>query len=339
MEMFSLAWESSRSETSWQQQYRDSITSVDRLCDALELEPDQLSLSDSARQQFPLRVPRAYVQRMQKSNPRDPLLLQVLPHGDEDVQVASFIVDPVAELANVKSPGLLQKYARRALLLVTSRCGVHCRYCFRRHFPYSANNPRRDAWHQAVSEIADDASIIEVILSGGDPLVLHDDELVTLISKLAAISHVKLLRIHTRLPVVIPTRINKELLSWINNVSLKVVIVLHINHAQEIDARLRDKLRELCAANCTVLNQSVLLRGINDAPDALIRLSEKLFQAGILPYYLHLLDKVQGASHFEVSEARARRIMHEVASKLPGYLVPRLVKEEPGHAYKTLVAF
>ncbi len=339
MEMFSLAWESSRSETSWQQQYRDSITSIDRLCDALELEPDQLSLSDSARQQFPLRVPRAYVQRMQKSNPRDPLLLQVLPHGNEDVQVASFSMDPVAELANVKSPGLLQKYARRALLLVTSRCGVHCRYCFRRHFPYSANNPRRDAWHQAVSEIADDASIIEVILSGGDPLVLHDDELVTLISKLAAISHVKLLRIHTRLPVVIPTRINKELLSWINNVSLKVVIVLHINHAQEIDARLRDKLRELCAANCTVLNQSVLLRGVNDAPDALIRLSEKLFQAGILPYYLHLLDKVQGASHFEVSEARARRIMHEVASKLPGYLVPRLVKEEPGHAYKTLVAF
>lgn len=286
-----------------------------------------------------MRVPWAYVQRMQKSNPRDPLLLQVLPHGDEDMQVASFSTDPVAELASIKSPGLLQKYARRALLLLTSRCGVHCRYCFRRHFPYSAHNPRRDAWHQATSEIANDASIIEVILSGGDPLVLHDNELVTLISKLAPIPHVKLLRIHTRLPVVIPARINKELLGWINNVNLNVVIVLHINHAQEIDARLRDKLRELCAANCTVLNQSVLLRDVNDTSDALIRLSEKLFQAGVLPYYLHLLDKVQGASHFEVSETRARRIMREVASGLPGYLVPRLVKEEPGHAYKTLVVF
>lgn len=339
MNTLSLTRAISGSETDWQQQYRDSITSIDTLCDALELDHEELSLSDSSTNKFHLRVPWPYVQRMQKYNPRDPLLLQVLPHANEDIQIAGFSTDPVAELMNVKSPGLLQKYHGRALLLVTSRCGIHCRYCFRRHFPYSAQNPRHDAWHQVTREIANDASIVEVILSGGDPLVLHDRELAMLISRLESIPHVKRLRIHTRLPVVIPARINEKLIGWINNTDLSVVVVLHINHAQEIDIQLQNRLQDLCAANCTVLNQSVLLRDINDTPDALVGLSEKLFQAGVLPYYLHLLDKVQGASHFEVSEAQACKIMRKVASRLPGYLVPKLAKEEPGHAYKTLIGF
>ncbi len=276
---------------------------------------------------------------MSKSDPRDPLLLQVLPHTDEDAQTAGFGTDPLAELTKLKSPGLLQKYHGRALLLVTGCCGIHCRYCFRRHFPYSMQNPRRDGWQQALDEIAEDTNITEIILSGGDPLVLRDGELAELIARLESIPHVRRLRIHTRLLVVIPARINQELIAWINDTALNVVIVLHANHAREINASLRDKLQTLCAAKCTVLNQSVLLRGVNDNPEALIRLSEKLFQAGVMPYYLHLLDKVQGAAHFEVGETEARRIMREVAAKLPGYLVPRLAKEEPGQAGKTLIAF
>lgn len=339
MNISSLAQQHPSSEINWQQQYKDSITTIDALCDALDLQINQLPLSYSASQQFPLRVPWSYVQRMQKSNPQDPLLLQILPHAHEENHVASFSKDPVGDLASIKSPGLLQKYHGRALLLATSRCAIHCRYCFRRHFPYSSQNPRYDAWENAINEIAKDMSINEVILSGGDPLVLNDDELSSLIAQLESISHIKRLRIHTRLPVVIPARINKDLISWTNNTKLKVVVVLHINHAQELDNQLQKQLRELSTTNCTLLNQSVLLRNINDESDILIELSEALFQAGILPYYLHLLDKVEGASHFEVCETQARKIMHELASKLPGYLVPRLVKEESGHTSKTLVTF
>ena len=339
MDIVSLTREPCDAETVWQRQYRDSITSIAALCDALELKPEQLSLSHAAARQFPLRVPRSYVRRMSKSDPRDPLLLQVLPHADEDTQTAGFGTDPLVELTKLKSPGLLQKYHGRALLLATGCCGIHCRYCFRRHFPYSMQNPRRDGWRQVLDEIAEDTSITEIILSGGDPLVLGDRELAELVLRLESIPHVRRLRIHTRLPAVIPSRINEELIAWVNDTALNVVIVLHINHAREISASLRDRLQMLCAANCTVLNQSVLLRGINDTPDALIRLSERLFQAGVLPYYLHLLDKVQGAAHFEVGEAEACRIMRKVAARLPGYLVPRLAKEEPGNAGKTLIAF
>ena len=276
---------------------------------------------------------------MSKSDPRDPLLLQVLPHADEDAQTAGFSADPLVELTQFKSPGLLQKYHGRTLLLATGCCGIHCRYCFRRHFPYSMQNPRQDGWRQVLDEIAEDTDITEIILSGGDPLVLRDRELAELVLRLESIAHVRRLRVHTRLPAVIPSRINEELIGWVNDTDLNVVIVLHINHAREISASLRDRLQTLRAAKCTVLNQSVLLRGVNDTPDALIRLSERLFQAGVLPYYLHLLDKVQGAAHFEVGEAEARRIMREVAARLPGYLVPRLAKEEPGNAGKTLIAF
>ncbi len=339
MNIHSLAREHPSSETVWQQQYKDSITSIDTLCNALDLQATQLPVSLFGNQQFPLRVPWSYVQRMQKSNPQDPLLLQVFPHAHEDNKIAGFSKDPVGDLSSIKSIGLLQKYHGRALLLATSRCAVHCRYCFRRHFPYSSQNPRHDAWQSAIHELTGDASLKEVILSGGDPLVLHETELAKLISQLEAIPHIERLRIHTRLPVVIPSRINHDLIELINNIKLKVVIVLHINHAQEINNQLQNKLQELSNTRCTLLNQSVLLRNVNDTSDTLIRLSEALFQANVLPYYLHILDKVQGAEHFDVNEPQARKIMREVASRLPGYLVPRLVKEESGYASKTLIHF
>ena len=276
---------------------------------------------------------------MQKSTPHDPLLLQVLPHACEEHESIGFGTDPVGDLRSIKSPGLLKKYHGRALLLATSRCAVHCRFCFRRHFPYSSQNPRSDAWHTALNEIAGDSSINEVILSGGDPLVLSDRELAHLVGQLQSIPHVKRLRIHTRLPVVIPARINAELLDWMNSSGLKIVTVLHINHPQELDRRLQEKLRELSNARCCLLNQSVLLRNINDHPDTLVTLSEKLFDSGVLPYYLHLLDKVQNAMHFDVGEAEARSIMKKTAARLPGYLVPRLVKEQAGQPFKTPIIF
>jgi EF-P beta-lysylation protein EpmB len=323
----------------WQLEYKNSITTVEQLCERLNLNVSQLPVSIRAQQQFKLRAPQSYVRRMQQSAPSDPLLLQVLPSTYEDHHVEGYSTDPVGDLHSIKSPGLLQKYNARALLLVTSRCAIHCRYCFRRHFPYSTQNPRHDSWAQAIQEIQQDNSIIEVILSGGDPLVLDDSELVKLITKLESIEHVKRLRIHTRLPVVIPNRICKELLNWINNTRLKIVMVLHINHAQEINTDLQQKLKLLTNNNCTLLNQSVLLRNINDHATTLIELSEALFNAGILPYYLHLLDKVAGAAHFDVTEKHACNLMREISKHLPGYLVPKLVKEIPTENAKTLMNY
>ncbi len=335
----SLARVPAASETIWQQQYRDSITNIGTLCKALDLQADQLSVSQAACRQFPLRVPWSYVERMQKSDPRDPLLLQVLPHALEEQESAGFGMDPVGDLSSVKSPGLLKKYHGRALLLATSRCAIHCRFCFRRHFPYALQNPRGDAWHSALNEIAGDPSIKEIILSGGDPLVLADREIAQLVDQLQAIPHVRRLRVHTRLPVVIPERINAELLDWIERCGLDIVVVVHVNHPRELDHGLREKLRVLSGARCHVLNQGVLLRDVNDDVDILVELSERLFDAGVLPYYLHLLDKVQGAMHFDVDEPAACAIMKEVAARLPGYLVPRLVREQAGEPGKTQVAF
>lgn len=335
----SLARVHPASETTWQQQYRDSITRIDTLCNALELNADQLLVSHTANRQFPLRVPWSYVGRMQRSNPHDPLLLQVLPHALEEQEAAGYGPDPVGDLASVKSPGLLKKYHGRALLLATSRCAVHCRFCFRRHFPYTLQNPRGDAWRLALDGIAADSSIEEIILSGGDPLVLGDHELAQLVAQLQAIPHIRRLRVHTRLPVVIPARINDELLDWINASGLGIVVVLHVNHPHELDHELQERLQTLSAARCRVLNQSVLLQNVNDDPDILVDLSERLFDAGVLPYYLHLLDKVQGAVHFDVDESTASAIMKEVAARLPGYLVPRLVREQAGEPGKTPVAF
>jgi EF-P beta-lysylation protein EpmB len=235
------------------------------------------------------------------------------------------------------APGVLHKYQGRVLLTATGACAVHCRYCFRRHFPYTDANPAADQWCAALAHIAGDKSITEVILSGGDPLTLSDRRLENFTRQLEVIPHVRRLRLHTRLPIVLPERVNDELRGWLGATRLKTVVVVHANHAQEIDASVRVALAHLKGAGVELLNQSVLLRGINDSADALARLSEVLFDAGVLPYYLHMLDKVQGAAHFEVDETAARSLMAELNRRLPGYLVPRLVREIAGSPGK--VAF
>ncbi len=325
--------------SSWQLEYKTSITNIEHLCQTLGLEIRQLPISCQANKQFPLRVPQSYVKRMQYGNPNDPLLLQVLPTSHEEKHIDGYIKDPVGDLQSIKSPGLLQKYNGRALVLATSRCAIHCRYCFRRHFPYSTQNPRNEGWNKAIQELQLDQSISEVILSGGDPLVLDDSELTKLIRKLESIAHIKRLRIHTRLPVVIPNRINDELLRWMNSTRLQVIMVLHINHANEINIEMHKLFHKLKDINCTLLNQSVLLKNINDQSSALIDLSETLFSAGVLPYYLHLLDKVDGAAHFDVSEDSARSLMREISNHLPGYLVPKLVREIASEQSKSLISY
>lgn len=326
-------------QSNWQQEYKYSITDLADLCQALELKANQLPFSLASQQQFPLRVPKSYLQRIKKSNPKDPLLLQVLPTTYEQKNTLGFTKDPVGDLQSIKSKGLLQKYNCRALLLTTSLCAIHCRYCFRRHFPYTEQNPRRDAWQQALTEIEKDKTIHEIILSGGDPLALDDAVLRNLINSIENIKHLKRLRIHTRLPVVIPNRVCDELLTWISNSRLKIIVVLHINHAQEINKEFRLKVKQLANTQCTLLNQSVLLKNINDDVESLIALSEALFANNILPYYLHLLDKVEGAEHFDVSKQQAKNLMKQVCCHLPGYMVPKLVEEVAGMPAKSLIDY
>jgi L-lysine 2,3-aminomutase len=319
----------------WQQALAEAINDPAELLALLGLPDDMLAAHYGFSAQFPLRVPRAYAARMRKGDPTDPLLLQVLPAAAEIAATAGFSADPVGDLQAMPFPGVLHKYRGRVLLIATGACGIHCRYCFRRHFPYADANPASGAWHQALDYIAKDTSITEVILSGGDPLVLADHRLADLAARLAAIPHLKRLRLHTRLPVVLPERIDAALLAWLGDSPLQKVMVIHANHPNEIGPDTQQAMRALRECGITVLNQSVLLRGINDDAAVLTALSESLFMAGVLPYYLHLLDKVQGAAHFEVSETTAVTLMAALQSHLPGYLVPRLVREIPGAPAKT----
>jgi len=264
---------------------------------------------------------------MRPGDPHDPLLLQVLPTDLETDDPPEFTSDPVGERAALRAPGLLQKYSGRALLITTQACAVHCRYCFRREFPYGGEAPR---WTAALEEIACDPSLQEIILSGGDPLSLSDSRLQSLTDALADIPHVRRLRVHTRQPIVLPSRVDSGLLSWIRTVRQPMVFVLHCNHPNEIDAEVRNACASLRESGITLLNQSVLLKGVNDSADTLAELSERLFEAGVLPYYLHMLDKVRGAAHFDVPDTTAQRMAGELAARLPGYLVPRLVREVHG---------
>jgi L-lysine 2,3-aminomutase len=314
----------------WRQALAEAINDPLELLNLLELPPDALSVSQRAALQFPLRVPRGYVARMRKGDPGDPLLRQILPAGAEEVESAGFDSDPVGDLDTMPVPGLLHKYRGRVLLIATGACGIHCRYCFRRHFPYGDANPAPGAWRLALDYIAADPSITEVILSGGDPLALPDRRLAGLAEQLGAIPHVKRLRIHSRLPIVLPERIDAELLEWLSASPLHKVMVVHANHPNEIGDDTVRALRNLQGRGVTVLNQAVLLRGINDSAEILSALSETLFAAGVLPYYLHLLDKVRGAAHFDVSEASAAALITILQNRLPGYLVPRLVREIAG---------
>ena len=287
--------------------------------------------------EFPLRVPHSFIRRMQPGNWNDPLLRQVLPVHEEWREKPGFRRDPLGEREGMILPGLLHKYTGRALLTLTGACAVHCRYCFRRHFPYGDANPAASHWDAVLDYLAGHGEISEIILSGGDPLALPDARLGELARQLAVIPHVRTLRIHTRLPVVLPERVDDHLLAWLGDHPQRTVLVVHCNHPNEIDTAVTVSMGRLKQAGVTLLNQTVLLKGVNDDALTLARLSETLFEAGILPYYLHQLDRVQGGAHFEVSDATARELMNSLHAALPGYLVPRLVRETPGTQGKQLL--
>lgn len=314
----------------WQQLWRDAIREPAELLDLLGLPDLAGRVSAAAGAQFALRVPRGFVARMRHGDPNDPLLRQVLPIDDEDRVVPGFGLDAVGDLAARGGAGILHKYEGRALLVATGSCAIHCRYCFRRHFPYGEQTAAAGQWRESLDYLAADPSISEVLLSGGDPLSLSTAKLAEFTDALAGLPQVRRLRLHTRLPVVLPERVDAELLAWLSGLPQKVVVVVHANHANEIDAPVARAVARLRDAGATVLNQAVLLRGVNDSVEALAALSERLFDAGVLPYYLHLLDRVAGSAHFEVPADEARGLHEALAARLPGYLVPRLVREEAG---------
>jgi EF-P beta-lysylation protein EpmB len=320
----------------WQLQLARAVRSVDELLRLLDIDPTRHRIQPLVSD-FPLRVPHAFVARMARGDIHDPLLRQVLPLSEETRQVKGFVTDPLGELDAMPSPGLLHKYRGRALLTVTGACAVHCRYCFRRHFPYPDANPAGAQWEQAIDYLARHPDIHEIILSGGDPLSLPDHRLQALSERLSTLPQLRTLRIHSRLPIVLPERIDRGLLGWIGQQRLRVVLVVHCNHANEIDEPVARAMQRLAQAGVTLLNQSVLLRGVNDDAGALIHLSESLFDAGILPYYLHRLDRVQGTAHFEVDAHRTGALYSALHAALPGYLVPRLVEEIPGNPGKSAV--
>lgn len=317
----------------WRQLWRDSITDSRELLRVLELShlADRLPIEDAG---FALRVPRGFVARMRPGDARDPLLLQVLPQLAELERVPGFVTDAVGDLAAREAQGVLHKYQGRALLIASGSCAINCRYCFRRHFPYGDEMAAAGQWREALEHVQRDTSINELILSGGDPLALATGKLEELSQGLAELSHITRLRIHTRLPVVLPERIDTPFVEWLRSLSLQKVVVLHANHANEFDDGVDAACVRLRDAGATLLNQSVLLRGINDHPSTLTALSERMFAAGVLPYYLHQLDRVQGAAHFEVTDALAQSLVEDMRSRLPGYLVPKLVREVGGDPSK-----
>ena len=318
----------------WQQALREAVRDPRELLDLLGLDRLAPRLSDEAMVQFPLRVPRGFVARMRHGDPSDPLLRQVLPLDDEMRPMPGFGLDAVGDGAAKTAPGVIQKYRGRALLVATGSCAIHCRYCFRRHFPYAEETAARDGWRDAVDLIRRDASIEEVLLSGGDPLSLSNGKLAELTGALADIPHLRRLRIHSRLPIVVPERVDDGLMGWLTALPWPVTLVVHANHANEFDGTVDAALGRLRAAGVHLLNQAVLLRGVNDSVDALAALSERGFAAGVLPYYLHQLDRVAGVAHFEVDDAHARALHAGLAARLSGYLVPRLVREIPGDTGK-----
>ncbi|MFZ0254649.1 MAG: EF-P beta-lysylation protein EpmB [Gammaproteobacteria bacterium] len=319
---------------SWQIKLAKAYRNPAALLRDLELPVDAGLVEDHAHSRFSLRVPRSFVARMRKGDPHDPLLRQVLPSRAERINSIDYGEDPVGDRDALRQPGLLEKYRGRVLLLTTNACAINCRYCFRKHLRCNTRAPQDHHLGRAIAYIKSHPTIREIILSGGDPLCLTDAKLAGLTTRLEEIAHIKRLRVHTRLPVVLPERVSDGLLRWFSRQPWQMVLVLHVNHANEIDAQVVAALARLRAAGVTLLNQSVLLKEVNDSLSALAELSEALFAAGVLPYYLHLLDRVQGASHFEVPVPQARLLMDGLRRELPGYLVPRLVQEAAGLPYK-----
>ncbi|MDQ7731421.1 EF-P beta-lysylation protein EpmB [Halomonas sp. SpR1] len=325
----------SMDQPTWQQQLSNAIRDPQILCERLGLSRDWLAGAQIGHELFDVCVPEAYLNRIAYADINDPLLRQVIPLGEEALTPHGYVDDPLEEAQHRPAKGLIHKYAGRVLLIASPNCAINCRYCFRRHFPYSDNSPSRAQWQEALDYLRSDTTIHEAILSGGDPLAANDRQLAWLVEQLESIPHLKRLRIHTRLPVVIPDRVDDALLGWLASTRLQKVVVLHINHANEIDQAVVDACARLKQAGATLLNQSVLLRDVNDDVTTLATLSERLFEAGILPYYLHVLDPVQGAAHFDVPDSEARELVAQLRDYLPGFLMPRLVREIPGRESKT----
>jgi EF-P beta-lysylation protein EpmB len=324
-------------EKSWKTYLKEAIKTPEALLAQLQLTTNQLDYQIDVDNPFKTRVPQPFIDKMAVGNPNDPLLLQVIAQQAENLVEAGYSVDPLEEQDN-QTPGLLHKYYGRVLLILSSACAVNCRYCFRRHFPYEDQHASGDQLSKSLEYISENESITEVILSGGDPLIIDDNALAHLVKKLESIKHVKRLRIHTRLPVVIPQRVTSDLCGILRGTQLQTSMVLHINHANEIDALLQQHLQMLNNAGVVLLNQSVLLKKVNDNVIDLSNLSEKLFESKVMPYYLHLLDKVAGATHFDIEEQKALSLLSKMRSTLPGYLVPKLAKEEANHDAKTVIS-
>lgn len=321
----------------WQRLLNDAVTQPAELLALLDLDPALPALDYARLKHFPLRVPRGFAAKMRRGDAQDPLFLQVWPSSREAIETPGFVADAVGDLVKLKTGGVIHKYRGRALVIATGACAIHCRYCFRREFPYGETLGARGQWRETLATLAADPTIEEVILSGGDPLALSDDKLAAFVEALSDIPHLRRLRLHTRVPVVLPERVDAALLGWLSASPLQKIVVLHANHANELGEDLRLACEALRAAGVTLLNQSVLLRGINDSPAALVALSERLLACAVLPYYLHLIDRVNGSAHFEVVETAAGQLMQQIAAQLPGYLVPKLVREIAGESAKTLM--
>ena len=322
---------------SWRSELRDAVRDPHELCRRLDLPATLADAAASGAGQFPVFVPPHYLSLIRRSDPQDPLLRQVLPVDSEKTPVEGFTYNPVDEEAAMLQGGVLRKYAGRVLLVTTGACAVHCRYCFRRHFPYEEITHSDAAWDQVLDAIAADDSLGEVILSGGDPLTMTDERLARLVGKIAIVPHVTRLRVHTRLPVMVPSRITDELIHWLTDTRLTPIVVIHANHAEELDDRVADGLSRLAEMRVMLLNQAVLLRGVNDSVDALTNLSQRLVEVGVVPYYLHQLDRVAGAAHFEVPVDEGQQLLQKLRAKLPGYMIPKYVQEIPGEPSKTLL--
>lgn len=324
-------------QSDWHRSLAQAIRDPEALIRELSLSHDWIAPARRAAEVFPLLVPRSYLRRMQPGNPHDPLLRQVLPLEEELLVAEGFTADPVDDAAARKAPGLLHKYRGRALLVATGSCAVHCRYCFRREYPYQEEPRTLKQWEPAFQAIACDEFLHEIILSGGDPLMLTDRRLHELIGRLEEIPHLRRLRIHTRLPIVLPDRVTPELVQRLREGRLTPIVVVHANHPHEIAGDCAAALSQLVQSGLTVLNQAVLLRGINDGAEAQIELSERLIDLGVIPYYLHQLDRVQGTSHFEVEERVGQEIIAAMRKRLPGYGVPQYVREVAGQPHKVPV--
>lgn len=324
-------------EFSWQQLLAGASLSLPELYERLGLSLTANEEQLSAAQSFAIRAPAPYLDRIEPGNAEDPLLLQILPQAREMQAVSGYHLDPLEESDSNPLPGLVHKYQSRVLLILSGACAINCRYCFRRHFPYSDNQLGKQQWQQILTYLQQNPKVNEVIFSGGDPLATPDQRLQKLLDDLAEIPHISRIRIHTRLPIVIPQRITDELLSTLTSTRLDCLMVIHANHPNEIDEAVSQQLLRVKSAGVTLLNQSVLLKGINDDAATLAALSEKLFSAGCLPYYLHLLDPVAGAAHFDCDEREGKNLIKAMQAQLPGYLVPKLVREVPDRPSKTLI--